>query len=157
MNFASIFRRGSTSSEKTFDRTEKKLWSAHNKIKAFAAAVDMNYLDYRDNALFNNQWQGVVGAKGVRQIECALPTKLTTLLNVVFQPDSEIPPHFHEQQEETIFVVEGSIIDKETNTKISQGQTYVIPAKQVHHMYSLNGALLNVLFRPKFVAAGVVT
>ena len=150
MNFANIFRRESQPSDKTFNTIERKLYHVHDKIQSFAAAVDMNYADHLEQIAFGDTWQSIPGADGVCQIECALPTKVTTLLNVVFKANSGIPTHFHEKQEETIFVVEGSIIDRENGTHVKAGQVYTIPIKQPHTIYSYTGALLNVLFKPKF-------
>jgi mannose-6-phosphate isomerase-like protein (cupin superfamily) len=108
----------------------------------------MLYADRDECVVVGPSWQPI--APGVRVVKCQLPTVDSTILNVVFDPRSKLPTHRHEDREESIYVVEGEIIDEERNVRFFSNELYVIPAGVNHSIYSPNGARLNVIFRPKY-------
>jgi quercetin dioxygenase-like cupin family protein len=149
MNFANIFRSASRPSKPTFERIEKRLQEAHRDLRQYVASIDMCYEEGGVQHLpISTDWTQF--CTGVRQVECQLPTRNSTLLNVVFELGSTIPRHRHAEQREEIFVVEGAIEDFDTGIVTESGGVYVIQAGAYHTIHARKGALLNVLFRPKF-------
>jgi quercetin dioxygenase-like cupin family protein len=117
-------------------------------VRNYAAQIQMQYSDIAtEYVTVDSHW--INTCDGVKHVECQLPTNDCTLLNVVFEPNTKIERHKHDNSKETIFVVEGEIIDLETNTIIGTNAVYIIPAGRYHTLYSKQGALLNILFHPK--------
>jgi len=148
MNLKSMFRSVCKRSSPNFDRVEQRLTEAHRDLRQFAASIDMGYENGTVDLPISNEWTPF--CDGVMQVECQLPTERTTLLNVVFQVGATIPRHRHIEQAEEIFVVEGEIEDFETSMTTYAGQVYKIAPMAFHTIHSKTGALVNVLFRPKF-------
>ena len=134
--------------KKTYDEVEEQLCCAHKRIANFAARVDMLYPERKDEIQVGATWEAI--SAGVRAVKCQLPTIDSTILNVVFDPRSGIPTHHHADREETIYVVEGEIVDESSSVRVTTNQTYVIPAGREHTIYSAGGAKMNVVFRPKY-------
>jgi quercetin dioxygenase-like cupin family protein len=87
---------------------------------------------------------------GVLQVECShLRSSNCTVLEVQMADGASIPRHNHPTNKETIFVIEGQIIDKETNTTTNPNGAYVIPAGIYHEIHAVGHTLLNVIFHPK--------
>jgi quercetin dioxygenase-like cupin family protein len=154
MNFAAMFRKKSSDSEKTsarkIEQTEKALNAAHRRLAAHIACIDMRYSkDSVDFLPIESSW--TPACNGVNQVECQLPTKECTLMNVVFDAGATLPVHYHLAQTETIFVIEGEIVDMLTGENIGKNGVYVIQPGVPHEIHSPRGALLNVVFRPKFL------
>jgi quercetin dioxygenase-like cupin family protein len=141
------FLRGLTSFGKPYEETERKLKAAHEDVRDFVARVEMRYAGKTEHIPVAANWTPVCG--GVRQVECYLPVSECTLLNVVFEPGAVIERHSHADHRETIFVVEGEIIDVENGVVTGTNGVYVIPPGRYHIIKSERGALLNVLFHPK--------
>lgn len=128
--------------------TETKLKDAHKALREYVS-IDMHFDTGKTNSPITNSWTML--ADGVQQIEGAHSSQTATILNVVFAPNSLLPRHFHNNNEETIFVIEGYIVDNETGIKTEPNGVYTIPAKQPHEIYSKSGALVNMIFRPKLL------
>jgi len=133
---------------KRFKKLETELHCIHKQFEQFASSVPMNYQSGVKRIGVGKQWLEVSG--GVYQRECDSPTKQTTMLNVTFALGSSIERHNHPENHETIFVVEGEIRDMDTGVTISAGSVYHIPIGQYHSIVSEHGAILAVIFRPKF-------
>lgn len=133
---------------------QKRLSQVRQEIADHVAKVDMRYTCEGDTfADIRPFWVPV--CDGVKQVECQLPTSDCTLLNVIFQPGAMLRRHYHLAHRETIFVVEGDIEDIEAHVKVGANGVYVIPAGRPHAIYSARGALLNVLFHPKYLPDNV--
>ena len=148
MSFADILRSVLPRYKKTSDEVEEKLSCAHKRIANFAARVDMLYPERNDYLSVGAAWEAI--SAGVRADKCQLPTIDSTILNVVFDPRSVLPTHHHKDREESIYVVEGEIVDESRDVRIGTNQVYVIPTGVDHTIYSERGAKLNVVFRPKY-------
>jgi quercetin dioxygenase-like cupin family protein len=76
-------------------------------------------------------------------------TQNLTIIEVVMGKRSEIKPHRHDRKE-WIYVLEGEIEDARSMKKYTTGDCYVINHNVIHHIVSCKGALLFVVFSPKF-------
>jgi quercetin dioxygenase-like cupin family protein len=128
---------------------ERRLEVVRQRLTDHICSVDMRYTAGGNiPAEVRTTWVPI--CEGVSQVSCQLPTRHSTILNVVFDPLAAIPSHHHPEHQETIFVVEGHVLDADTGERIGEGQTYIIPPMQVHTITAgSKGALLNVIFRPR--------
>jgi quercetin dioxygenase-like cupin family protein len=149
MNYGSILRTASRILGKKPDlkKSGECVKAAREELHAM---IDMRF---SDKSVQFTEVPGVWRAlcPGVKQVECQLPTHDCTLLNVVMAPGSTIPKHHHANQRETIFVVEGDIIDQVNHVRTGQHGVYTILPGIEHEIHSPHGALLNVAFVPKFL------
>lgn len=149
MNYVLTLLSALLPSRKKSKSLEEKLMRAHSNIREWVAAVDMNYDSGKViNVPISKVW--MTACDGVREVECQLPTTECTLLNVILDPGATVPRHFHDLQTEIIFVVQGKITDLDNGVSKNNHEVYVINPKQYHTIHSESGALLNVLFVPKF-------
>jgi len=146
MNFATTFLGKFLPSSET----DQQIATAHEAIAQHVAKIDMRWSKCDiSHVEIGPHWAEI--CPGVRQVECQLPTTACTLLNVVLDPGAAIPRHNHESARETIFVVEGEILDGETGIITGTNGVYVIPVGRHHTISTTRGALVNVLFHPKIV------
>jgi quercetin dioxygenase-like cupin family protein len=121
-----------------YQRTEltrkMKTMFAHTDKGDFAYEMSPGVEYYRDIA------------KGVKSIVCSLDSDECTVFNVIFEAGGHIPVHYHDE-EETIFVVTGSIVDLQTGKGTMAGQVYRIPPMRNHEIVSDNARLV-VTFKP---------
>lgn len=91
------------------------------------------------------------GATNVEGVKSLLDgrSKQMTIIEVVMGKNSEITPHAHDRKE-FVYVLEGMITDRWTGDSYSEGMCYEIPAERTHHIVSEAGALLIVVWKPKF-------
>lgn len=109
------------------------------RVESLVTEITMEYPDVssKDIETIKNHWVELVApvGKGVHTMGLHQGDDYNSLL-VHYQEHSHLSPHFHSKEWELIFVLDGSCYDKETETKLSKGDIYVIPKGAVHHVIS---------------------
>ena len=146
MNFADIFR---PKSRQLKAETECRISAVHEAIARHVARVEMNYTEGPEHVEVGwSQW--IELCPGVKQVECShLTSSQCTVMEVTMAAGSLIPRHNHPSNKETIFVIEGEIVDLVNGARFRMDGVYVIPPGQHHEIRAESDTLLNVIFHPK--------
>lgn len=80
---------------------------------------------------------------------CDLNNERISVFNVMMHEGSEIAKHSHRKETETIYVIEGSIIDLVNGVTTTEGHVYRISPGQLHHIKS-DFAMITITFKPPF-------
>lgn len=65
-----------------------------------------------------------------------------------YHPGGGIGPHYHEEHEETVFVLQGEWVEPVSGRELREGQSLLIPPGQVHGGASPGGCVILVSFSP---------
>lgn len=127
---------------------EARLCCARQKLHDHITRIDLGRDKGQVDLLISKDWSEV--RPGVKHAESRLPTKTCTSIDSIMEPGATMPRHYHRDQSEVIFVVEGEITDLDTNVTTKEGETYFVEPGQSHTIHAKTNTLLNVVCRPKF-------
>lgn len=130
--------------------------AAFNRFKDTITRVTMETNNDSLSIDFGDGYKSV--AKGVKGVKCSLNeyARETTIVNVVFDPGSEMRKHKHSDKVKHIYIFEGDLYvklyhsDGEQEFYLGSGQSLKIQPGTSHYCKSINGSVCSITWQPKF-------
>lgn len=129
------------------NETSRQIIEQRNRIRGLTNKVELSYPTGKVIVNVTEVWSNI--SEGVHVARCSLDNNICTVLNIVFEKGGFIGEHSHDDNEKTMFVIDGSIYDHVNDKMIVEGEVYKI-AKGQPHGFKSDYALCTVTFKPPF-------